>query len=159
VRELAHQFGLTPRPEPTTAADDHAASSAAFSAAFSAASAAAPAGGTDVDSAGTAAEDEHDARFAALHDAERAAAEDLMTACAAADRATGTDATDGSATRAALTRLLDTRRLIDTALAERPRIAVVDQLSGTLLALTDSTELRAAVAAGRGLGPPSGTDA
>ena len=64
-----------------------------------------------------------------------------------------------TATGAALTRLLDTRRLIDTALAERPRIAVVDQLSGTLLALTDSTELRAAAAAGRGLGPPSGTDA
>jgi uncharacterized protein DUF222 len=66
---------------------------------------------------------------------------------------------DPSATRAALTRLLDARRLIDTALAERPRIAVVDQLTGTLLALTDSTELRTATAAGRGLGPPSGTDA
>ena len=36
---------------------------------------------------------------------------------------------------------------------------MVDQLSGTLLALTDSTELRAAAAAGRGLGPPTGTDA
>ena len=38
--------------------------------------------------------------------------------------------------------MLDTRRLIDTALAERPRIAITDQLTGTLLALTDSTELR-----------------
>ena len=75
------------------------------------------------------------------------------------DRQPEREAGGGSATRAALTRLLDTRRLIDTALAERPRIAVVDQLSGTLLALTDSTELRAAAAAGRGLGPPSGTDA
>ena len=49
--------------------------------------------------------------------------------------------------------------MIDTALAERPRIAVVDQLTGTLLAPTDSTEIRWAVSAGRGLGPPHGTDA
>jgi hypothetical protein len=55
--------------------------------------------------------------------------------------------------------LLDTRRLIDTALAERPRVAVVDQLTGSLLALTDSTELRSAAADGRGLGPPGSTDA
>ena len=61
--------------------------------------------------------------------------------------------------RAALTRLLDTRRLLDTALAERPRIAVTDRLSGTLLALTDSSELRTATASGRGLGPPPGTAA
>ena len=116
VRELAYQFGLMPRPEPTADADPTAA-------------------------------DEHEARLASLRDAERAAAEDLLTAYVAGEQPT------------ALTRLLDTRRLIDTALAERPRIAVVDQLSGTLLALTDSTELRAAAAAGRGLGPPSGTDA
>jgi hypothetical protein len=61
--------------------------------------------------------------------------------------------------RAALTRLLDTRRLIDTALAERPRIALTHPLTGALLALTDSTELRAAAATGRGLGPPPATGA
>jgi hypothetical protein len=59
---------------------------------------------------------------------------------------------------AALTRLLDIRRLRDIALAERPRIAITDQLTGTLLALTDSTQLRAAAATGHGLGPPGGTD-
>jgi hypothetical protein len=36
---------------------------------------------------------------------------------------------------------------------------VTDQLTGALLALTDSTELRAAASSGRGLGPPRGTDA
>jgi hypothetical protein len=151
VRELAYQLGLMPRPEPAAAAaaDDHAASSTAPAAASAAYARS---------SADSAAAVEHEARLASLRDAERAAAEDLLTAHATDGRPTGTDVTDGSATRAALTRLLDTRRLIDTALAERPRIAVVDQLSGTLLALTDSTELRAA-AAGRGLGPPSGTDA
>jgi Domain of unknown function (DUF222) len=120
VRELAYQFGLMPRPEPTAE--------------------------TDADADPTAT-NEHEARLTSLRDAERAAAEDLLTAYAAGEQPT------------AFTRLLDTRRLIDTALAERPRIALVDQLSGTLLALTDSTELRAAAAAGRGLGPPSGTDA
>jgi hypothetical protein len=140
VRELAYQFGLMPRPGPTTAgaADDHAASSTAPAAA-------------------SAPEDEHEARLASLRDAERAAAEELRTAFAAADRTR--DDVHGSGARAALPRLLDTRRLIDTALAERPRIAVVDKQSGTLLALTDSTELRAAATAGRGLGPPGGTDA
>src|SRR4051794_25297578 len=141
VRELAYQFGLMPRPD--TTADEHAATGASPSAA-SHARAQDPA---------TA-----EARLAALHDEERAAAQDLRTA-AASDRPKDPGGADGSAARAALTRLLNARRLIDTALAERPRIAVVDQLSGTLLSLTDSTELRAAAAAGRGLGPPSGTDA
>ncbi|WP_142023630.1 HNH endonuclease signature motif containing protein [Blastococcus colisei] len=94
------------------------------------------------------------ARLAALRAAERAAARELGTAYA------GRPADVGSAAsaQAALTRLLDTRRLIDTALAERPRIAVTDRLTGTLLALTDSIELRAAAATGHGLGPPPGTD-
>lgn len=39
-------------------------------------------------------------------------------------------------------------------LVDRPRIAVTDALTGALLALTDSRELRAAAAAGQGLGPP-----
>ncbi|MGY1740571.1 MULTISPECIES: DUF222 domain-containing protein [unclassified Blastococcus] len=58
---------------------------------------------------------------------------------------------------AALARLLDLRRLGDTALAERPRIALTDPLTGCLLALTDSIELRAAARDGTGLGPPPET--
>ena len=138
TRELAYQFGLLPRPEPTaaTAADE----------------AAAPA----VEAVEAAEQEEDGARLAELRAAELAAAGELLDALAATRRRRGGAR---SATRRALTRLLDSRRLIDTALAERPRIAVVDRLSGALLSLTDSTEIRAAVAAGRGLGPPGGTAA
>src|SRR3712207_8880771 len=61
--------------------------------------------------------------------------------------------------RSALGGLLEARRLTGTALAHRPRIALVDELSGALLALTDAAELRQAATAGRGLGPPPPTDA
>jgi hypothetical protein len=141
VRELAYQLGLMPRPGSDGAPADSS-----------------PARSTVPATSDPARDDELEARLAALRDTELAAADDLRSAVAAGQQP-GAGATDGSATRAALTRLLDTRRLLDTALAERPRIAVVDPLSGTLLCLTDSTEIRAAVAAGRGLGPPSGTDA
>ncbi|MGY1751899.1 DUF222 domain-containing protein [Blastococcus sp. SYSU D01042] len=57
----------------------------------------------------------------------------------------------GGGQRAALARLLDATA--GGALAERPRVAVVDALTGALLALTDSRELRRT--AGRGLGSPS----
>jgi hypothetical protein len=53
---------------------------------------------------------------------------------------------------AALAELLD--RTAGGGLADRPRIAVTDALSGALLALTDAPAPRAAAAAGRGLGPP-----
>ncbi|MGY1772990.1 HNH endonuclease signature motif containing protein [Blastococcus sp. SYSU D00813] len=53
---------------------------------------------------------------------------------------------------------MELRRLSDTGLAERPRIAVVDALTGCLLALTDSIQIRAAVGDGTGLGPPPETD-
>lgn len=53
----------------------------------------------------------------------------------------------GDEQRAALARLLDATA--GGALAERPRIAVVDALTGALLALTDSRELRRAAACGR----------
>ena len=55
---------------------------------------------------------------------------------------------------AGLTDLLDARTLSGTALAHRPHIAVVDELTGQLLALTDAAGLRA----GRALGPPPPTD-
>ena len=113
----------------------------------------APAVDTEVRTRQPTADDrECEARIAALRAVELAAADELLASCASGDAGE-------SSRRAAITRLLDTRRLIDTALAERPRIAVVDQLSGTLLALTDSAQLRAAVAAGHGLGPPAGTEA
>ena len=54
-----------------------------------------------------------------------------------------------------MTDLLAARTLRGTALAARPHIALVDELTGQLLALTDATGLRA----GRALGPPPPTDA
>jgi hypothetical protein len=164
VRELAYTLGLLPRPEPAADADsdpqidtgrrDHLPDADG-----------APSDDTPSDSHVADDDREREARIAALRARELAAAEELLATYDAADADTDigadteVDVRGGSAMRAAVARLLDTRRLIDTALAERPRIAVVDQLSGTLLALTDSTQLRAAAAAGHGLGPPPGTDA
>jgi hypothetical protein len=163
VRELARTLGLLPRPgthgkvasdRPTDSGEcrrDDADSSEAGCTEDGwtepAATAAPPAG-----------DDEDDAEFADLRTAWRSAAKELLAERRAAGRRTQADGTE-QPTPTALSRLLETRRLIDTALAERPRIAVVDQLSGTLLALTDTTGLRAAVRSGRGLGPPGGTDA
>ena len=62
---------------------------------------------------------------------------------------------DASAAGAELTELLATRQLRGTALAHRPRVALVDELTGQLLALTDAAGLRA----GRALGAPPPTDA
>jgi hypothetical protein len=139
VRELAYALDLLPRPEPDVAPS-------------------APAAGVAAAESPSTGECESTEGSSALRAAELTAAEELRTAFAAADRPAG-EKTGGTRARAALTRLLNTRRLTDTALAERPRIAVADQLSGTLLALTDSTELRTAAAAGRGLGPPPATGA
>jgi hypothetical protein len=157
VRELAHQFGLLPRPENAAGADTVTEADAAPEAEADAdvmpqadadmrTLADGVAGDPDRGDVFVGADDPQ-TRLGALRAAELAAARDFLAADAAAAR------------KSALTRLLDTRLLLDTALAERPRIAVVDQLTGTLLALTDSTEIRAAVAAGRGLGPPRDTDA
>jgi hypothetical protein len=55
---------------------------------------------------------------------------------------------------AEVTELLATRDLRGTALAQRPQIGLVDELTGQLLALTDAGGLRA----GRALGPPPPTD-
>ena len=64
---------------------------------------------------------------------------------------------EAAARRAALAELLTTRRLTGTALAHRPWLALVDELTGSLVALTDATGLRHAAVAGRGLGPPPAT--
>jgi hypothetical protein len=177
VRELAYTLGLLARPAAAgdTQTDDGDAQDAGDDFSDGDLSDGAPFGGAEADSigeepagqSGAAIEGdrEREARIAALRARELAAAEELLATYDAADADADAnndaevDVRGGSAMRAAIARLLDTRRLIDTALAERPRIAVIDQLSGTLLALTDSTQLRAAAAAGHGLGPPPGTDA
>ena len=72
-----------------------------------------------------------------------------------ADAPDAPDALDVSAAPGAgLAGLLGVRTVAGTALAGRPRLALVDELSGQLLALTDAPGLRRA-AAGQGLGPPA----
>jgi len=67
---------------------------------------------------------------------------------------------DGTWTDGELRGLLDVGALIGvrdlggTGLAHRPRVAVVDKLRGSLVALTDATGIRR----GAGLGPPPETD-
>jgi len=56
---------------------------------------------------------------------------------------------------AGLPELLSLRSTTGTALAELPKIAVVDEISGQLLALTDAAGIRCATTAGTGLGPPA----
>lgn len=150
VRELAYQFGLLSRPEGSTGREPEAGRNAGESDA-------------DDSSPGTSSAEIHEpagaeARLVSLRQAELAAAGELLAMLATGQDSGGGDATT-SAAGEALTRLLDARRLLDTTLAERPRIAIVDALSGTLLSLTDSTEMRTAATTGRGLGPPAGTDA
>ena len=53
-----------------------------------------------------------------------------------------------------LSALIGVRDIRGTGLAHRPRIAVVDQLRGSLVALADATAIRR----GRALGPPPATD-
>ena len=65
------------------------------------------------------------------------------------------DAEPADDTAHPLAGLLSPSRVAGTALAHRPHVAVADELTGQLLALTDAAGLRA----GRGLGPPPGTDA
>jgi hypothetical protein len=61
-----------------------------------------------------------------------------------------TEPTAAAAAKVALAALLGIRRLGGTALAHRPEIALADELTGQLVALTDAAGLRA----GRALGPP-----
>ena len=60
---------------------------------------------------------------------------------------------DDAERRAALAELLNTRDVRGTTLARRVHVALVDELSGQLVALTDALGLRA----GRALGPPPET--
>jgi hypothetical protein len=132
VRELAYTLGLLPRREQCEPKEPFTAEA------------------SDGESASTDVSEPQSETIDSPDDVEAAAFD-----VAAAEL----DAADGERARAALARLLDVRRLADTALAERPRIAVTDPLSGALLALTDTIELRSVATSGRGLGPPRGTDA
>ncbi|RBY79935.1 HNH endonuclease signature motif containing protein, partial [Blastococcus sp. TF02A-26] len=133
VRELAYTLGLLPRPATPAGPADTTAPVEAVP--------------TDDVQAG----DPHTGSPAA----DRVEASPIVSQSEsdAAGHTAGTTAEVGS-----LAALLDLRRLTDTALAERPRIALVEQISGCLLALTDSIELRAAARDGTGLGPPPETD-
>jgi hypothetical protein len=156
VRELAHTLGLLPRPTPAPPAAAGTAQPGT----------AEPAAAVDWSETTPAPGDAAlEARIAALEAEEAAAAADLSTAIDAEDQLVRTGSTDTGMTairiqrQAALERLLAAQRLTGTALAHRPHVALVDQLAGTLLALTDAAELRQAATAGRGLGPPPATDA
>jgi hypothetical protein len=157
VRELAYTLGLLPRPETAPASDEATPADAAAGAADHDAASSAVGATPDAPDAETV--------IAGWRAEELAAAEELRSAYASAHRTESNSARPAGITsqaeraREALTRLVNVRRLIDTALAERPRIAIAEQLSGELMALTDSTELRGAATAGRGLGPPPGTEA
>jgi hypothetical protein len=88
---------------------------------------------------------------------ENAAADSGRLADERADMDPGTDrsaAEEPSATaaRSGLADLLSIGRLAGTSLGHRPRIAIIDDLRGQLLALTDSAGVRG----GRPLGPPPG---
>jgi hypothetical protein len=175
VRELASTFGLMPRPDsaPVSVPDAEGPSVGVG-----------VRDGLSVDWTETvpvAGDAALEARIAGLQAAERAAAADLAAAIDAEDGlavagvadtakarvaepvAQADRSTQLAAVRAqrngALHRLLAIQRLTGTALAHRPHIALVDQLSGALLALTDTVELRQAATAGRGLGPPPATEA
>ncbi len=175
VRELAHTFGLLPRPD---SAPERSSGTAEFGADVGVED------GASVDwseSSPVPGDPLLEERIAELEADEKAAAADLAAVIDAEGRfvRSGSGPADGpvaesrsgvvdpsseiAALRAqrqrALERLLAAHRLTGTALAHRPHIALVDQLSGSLLALTDAVELRQAATAGRGLGPPPATDA
>jgi hypothetical protein len=165
VRELAYTFGLMPRPTatpaPVSVTDEPGIDGD-------------PDDRVSVDWSQTApgpGDAGLEERIAALEAEEKAAAADLAAAIDAEDRIAGSDSEPAgrdpvprmaavrAQRQAALQRLLAAHRLTGTALAHRPHIALVDQLSGTLLALTDTVALRQAATAGLGLGPPPATDA
>ncbi|WP_138759661.1 HNH endonuclease signature motif containing protein [Modestobacter altitudinis] len=66
------------------------------------------------------------------------------------ERVPGEPGRAGERTVQALARLLRSRSLAGSALARRPHVGLVDELSGQLVALTDAVGLRR----GQGLGPP-----
>ena len=141
VRELAYTLGLLPRPEPspTTAAepDDRAGPSAATTR-------------SRADARGRARRgDDRDGRA-------RRPAEPDDRARARSGRARGgggprrePDPGGSDGGRARLGELLGLRTLAGTALTHLPAIAIVEEISGQLLALTDATQIRHTATCGR----------
>jgi len=183
VRELAHTLGLLPRPESPERTDTE------------------PTGGEmtcgEVTGGEVAATDLHtaceaDQLTSTRHTPpsegsarERLTSEALTSEALTSEAPTGGPSTSGSAERgdldpgesaaARLAGLLGIRTIAGTPLAHLPTIAVVEEISGQLLALTDVAGIRGAVTcirpacragrrpcthppAGPGLGPPPATD-
>ena len=160
VRALARAFGLVPAEGPEEApadrVDDTEAPADRADAPTTAEGTAAPADRADAPTTaqGTAAPaDRADAAAATA----RADGNATATESGSPTEAGTATTTDGPVPwdATALRDLLGVRSLAGTALAERPHVAVVDELTGQLLALTDGAGLRA----GRALGPPAATEA
>ncbi|MFP5370599.1 MAG: DUF222 domain-containing protein [Actinomycetes bacterium] len=75
----------------------------------------------------------------------------------AAETAETGETAETAETAAQIGELLAVRTVAGTALSELPAIAVVEEISGQLLALATGTGLRATARAGHGLGPPPDT--
>ena len=168
VRELAYTFGLLPRPEPdldglpevatddatapTREPGDDAPSPPAVGADpwTAAAPPRAPAPAAELTPVADRPLSEWIALAAARHDA--AVREGLAGAAQAIRDGVWTDGELRSVLD--LGALIGVRDVAGTGLAHRPHIAVVDQLRGSLVALTDATAIRR----GQALGPPPATD-
>jgi hypothetical protein len=137
VRELAHTLGLLPRPDAPTAAAAPAATPGQT--AEAAEKVDQPAGAPGADEAPVETP-------AAGAPAEPVASDEPNRVLDANERAA-----------ANLAALLGLRTVAGTALAQLPTVAVIDELSGQLLALTTGGELRRAATTGGRLGPPPPT--
>jgi hypothetical protein len=174
VRELAYALGLLPRPTEEHAAADVSASADAPSAD------AAPAHTTDTDPTADMDGDPTAGTATGAATATATAAEERDSTATARECHGSADdepraISPGGQAAADLAALLGIRTTAGTALAALPSIAVVDEISGELLALTDAFEVRRIAAchrracrrgrrpcthppAGPGLGPPAATD-
>jgi hypothetical protein len=188
ARELAYSLGVLPRPATfegaeaadapaadtrTTAAeaptdsatDDHASPPHVAAAAASDTDAEPAASDTDIEVTDTSTEVEQ----AGTEGASTDSGTEVGSASA------GPSPARDESTAATLADLLAVRRLAGTGLAHIPEIAVIDEISGQLLALTNATQLRHTATCGRptcrtgrrpcthppqgpGVGPPPATD-
>ncbi|MGY1744755.1 DUF222 domain-containing protein [Blastococcus sp. SYSU D00695] len=151
VREMAHAFRLLPRPgvephrRPTSLAPEPVAALERGVRVATGDAGVVPAPAEALASTGGAARAAEAASTGGADGAEGAASTG------------GADGAEQDIAQLGLAQLLDLRRLEGAALAERPRIAVTEKLTGCLLALTNTVELSSAASEGRGLGPPGET--
>jgi uncharacterized protein DUF222 len=177
VRELAHTLGLLPRPEA-----DHASDPATDTTDTATATAAEGEGEGDtvvpLDAGRTTDQPTDDAAAAeGATDVEPAVDGSGIDTTAPAPEPAGAEeaATAGVATASGLADLLRLRSAAGTALTELPQVAIIEEISGQLLALAGPTEIRRAATctrpacrtgrtpcthrpAGGGLGPPPPSD-